>query len=82
MALEPIYKVADIRKRYGCADSTARKYMRQMEHTEKPLTVTESAIREWDASRTVPSEKEIRKAKARKRQRPYFDRHIVPRTRG
>ena len=57
--LSEIFKPQDIANRYGCSVRTARRYMRQMRHTENPLTVTEQAIRDWDLMRTVypPNEK-------------------------
>jgi len=82
--LKPVYRVDFIMNRYGCAASTARKYMREMEHTERPLTVTEDAIRDWEETKTIPSLRD-RNEKASKRKRkakmPRYDGHIVPRAR-
>ena len=47
--------VADICERYQCKDKTARRYMRQMEHMERPLRVTEKALEAWESSRTYES---------------------------
>lgn len=47
--------VADICERYQCKEKTARRYMRQMEHMERPLRVTEKALEAWEASRTYES---------------------------
>jgi len=79
--LEQIFRVPDIRKRYGCAESTARKYMRQMRHTEKPLTVTESAIKEWDDERTVHPVREVKTGRVARKKMARHDGHIVPRIR-
>ena len=42
----------DIMERYQCSDRTARRYMRQMVHQEKPLRVTEAALETWEINRT------------------------------
>ena len=42
----------DVAERYQCTLPSARKYMRQMEHMENPLRVTETALRVWEARRT------------------------------
>lgn len=44
--------VGEIAERYQCSTKTARRYMRQMEHMEKPLRVTESAVALWEMERT------------------------------
>lgn len=44
--------VKEIAERYNCSTKTARRYMRQMEHMEKPLRVTEQAVRQWELDRT------------------------------
>ena len=62
--MENLLNVADIAARYKCSLPTARARMRQMEHMEKPLMVTESAVRAWEAGKTLsPGET----AKARKK---------------
>lgn len=43
----------DIAERYRCSEKTARRYMRQMEHMEKPLRVTEDAVKQWELDRTM-----------------------------
>lgn len=53
MSLDRLYRSADVAARYGCSVQTARVYMRQMKHTEKPLTVRESDMLLWDSMRTV-----------------------------
>ena len=61
---ERLYRSNDVAVRYGCSVQTARSYMRQMKHTEKPLTVRESDMLLWDAMRTVdPAEKKKTKQK-------------------
>ncbi len=51
--MERLLRAEDIAERYSCSVKTARKYMRQMRHTEAPLTVTEAAVLAWDAKRTI-----------------------------
>ncbi len=56
----------------SCSVATARARMRQMVHTEAPLTVTEEALERWWADRTrepVPKTKHT--------VRPYC-RHMKP----
>ena len=57
--LSQIFKPADIAQRYGVSVRTARRYMREMRHTENPLTVTDEAIRDWDMFRTVLPPREV-----------------------
>lgn len=52
--MENLLNVADIAARYKCSLPTARARMRQMEHMEKPLMVTESAVRLWETGKMVP----------------------------
>ena len=42
--MERLFSVADVCGRYQCKAATARKYMRDMEHMESPLMVTERAV--------------------------------------
>lgn len=51
--MENLLTPADIAARYKCSLPTARARMRQMEHMEKPLMVTESAVRLWEAGKMV-----------------------------
>lgn len=51
--MENLLNVADIAARYKCSLPTARARMRQMEHMEKPLMVTESAVRAWEIGKMV-----------------------------
>lgn len=59
--LDRLLSVADICARYQCKPTTARKYMREMEHRENPLMVTERAVKAWDERNTLPPESEIRR---------------------
>ena len=51
--MERLVSVEDIMQRYQCSRQTAARYMRAMEHMEKPLMVTEKALAAWEKSRTV-----------------------------
>ena len=60
--IEQIYTVKGICAMFGFKDArTARKVMRDMEHTENPLTVTERAVKTWLARKTLPPEREVRR---------------------
>lgn len=78
--MKKLLAVADICERYGCSEKTARRYMRQMEHMERPLRVTETALESWEINRTynpVQVVPEIRpKAKAK-----VAGKFIIPRKR-
>lgn len=67
--MEKLFTVSDIQERYGCNPQTARKYIRQMEHMEKPLSVLESAITAWERKRTIPPSDLIRAATKEARRR-------------
>jgi len=62
----------DVAAHMGCSVATARDRMRQMTHTETPLTVTEEAIEHWYAERTVES------VKRPTRTTRAYQKHIVP----
>lgn len=65
--IEPLYTVKGVCELFGIKDArTARKIMREMEHTEKPLLVTERAIKAWVARKTLPPESETRRMMKRK----------------
>lgn len=51
--MERLLTSADIADRLQVKPRTAVKYMRQMEHLETPLRVTEAALAAWIASNTV-----------------------------
>ena len=58
--MERLLSVRDICARYQCKTATARKYMREMEHLEAPLMVTERAVAAWERRKTLPPESETR----------------------
>ena len=65
--MERLYSVSDICEMFRVKDQrTARKIMRDMEHTERPLLVTERAVKAWLAKKTLPPESEIRRMMRRK----------------
>ena len=65
--IEPIYTVKGICELFGFKDArTARKIMREMDHTENPLLVTERAVKSWMAKKTLPPESELRRMMKRK----------------
>ena len=65
--IDTIYTVKGICELFGFKDArTARKIMRDMEHTENPLTVTERAVKAWMAKKTLPPVSEIRRMTKRK----------------
>lgn len=68
--MKKLLTVSDIQDRYQLKSATtARAYMRQMEHMEKPLRVTEAAVERWEESKTVnPTEKAKRRMRIRKQQ--------------
>lgn len=65
--MDQIYTVKAVCELFGFKDArTARKIMREMEHTENPLMVTERAIKAWMARKTLPPESEMRRMMKRK----------------
>ena len=58
--MERLLSVADMMERYQCSRQTAIRYMRKMEHQEKPYKVRQSVVEAWDISRTVNSPEAIR----------------------
>ena len=65
--MERLYNVKAICELFGIKDPrTARKIMRDMDHTEKPLLVTERSVKAWIEKKTVPPESEIRRILKRK----------------
>ena len=66
--MEKLYGVPEIMDRYGCAERTARKIMRDMDHQEVPrLLVSERAVKAYIARNTMPPASEVRKMLRRKR---------------
>ena len=65
--IDRIYTVKAICDLFGFKDQrTARKIMRDMDHTENPLLVTERAVKAWLEKKTLPPESEMRKILKRK----------------
>lgn len=58
--MERLYSVKDIQERYQCNPATARKYIREMIHMEKPLMVSESAIAAWEKRKLIAPDWMIR----------------------
>lgn len=59
--LESLLTVRDVCDLMKVKDArTARKIMRDMEHTEKPLLVTERAVKSWLARKMLPPESAAR----------------------
>ena len=46
--MEKLLGVPEIMARYGCCRQTASKRMHEMRHMEKPLMVTETAVKQWE----------------------------------
>ena len=67
MNVDKLYNVKGICDLFGFKDArTARKIMRDMDHMENPLMVTEKAVKAWIDKKTLPPESEIRKILRRK----------------
>ena len=54
--MDRLYSVKDICARYQVTPATARKLMRDMEHMERPLMVSERAVAAWERRKTLPPE--------------------------
>lgn len=52
--MDNLLSVRDICARYQVKPKTARAYMRSMAHMKKPLMVSEWAVKDWEAKKTVP----------------------------
>ncbi len=78
--MKKLLTVSDIQDRYQLKSATtARAYMRQMEHMEKPLRVTEAAVECWEESKTInPAEKAERRMRIRQQPTGRFQ---IPRRR-
>ena len=65
--IDTIYTVRGIMEMFHIKDArTARKMMREMEHTENPLMVTERAVKAWMQRKTLPPVSEVKKILKRK----------------
>ena len=51
--MERLYSIGDLMDRYQKSEATIRRYLKQIRHMEKPTLVPESALKEWEDSRTV-----------------------------
>ena len=58
--MEKLLSVADMMARYQCSRQTAIRYIRKMEHQEKPYMVRETVLNAWERSRTVNPPEVIR----------------------
>ena len=76
--MEKLLTPGDIAERYQCSMPTARKYMRQMEHMESPLTVTELAVRAWEAKRTCEPGETLKQAMTPKKRQRIKHTQIPP----
>ena len=54
--MDKLYSVKDICARYQVKPVTARKIMRDMEHMESPLMVSERSVKAWEQRKTLPPE--------------------------
>jgi len=50
--MERLLSVKDIQERYQCNPATARGYIRQMVHMEKPMMVKEKEVERWERDKT------------------------------
>lgn len=64
--MDRLYSVKDICERYQCKPTTARKLMRDMDHMERPLMVSERALMAWERRKTLPPERTTREILRRK----------------
>ena len=58
--MEKLLSVADVMDRYQCSRQTAIRYIRKMEHQEKPIMVRETVLSAWERERTVNPPEAIR----------------------
>ena len=65
--MERLLSVKDIQERYQCNPATARKYIRQMEHIEKPLMVSERAVSTWEKRKLIMPDYMIRQEMKRRK---------------
>lgn len=82
MKLDRLMSVKEIAERYGKSEKTAMRYMRQMEHMEKPLRVTESAVAAWEISKTYePQRAKTGPVPVRRCLPDPGERYVIPRVR-
>lgn len=85
--MEKLLNPADISARYGFKDKNHRKAkqrMREMEHLENPLLVTESAVLAWERLHTEPPSNRLRQTKKKRNPIPVplnGGKHLVSRER-
>ena len=60
--MERLLSVKDIMARYQCSRQTAIRYIKQMEHMERPYTVTERAVRPPEVIRREMLRNRLRRA--------------------
>ena len=65
--MERLLSVRDIQERYQCNPATARRYIRQMEHIEKPLMVSERAVSDWEKRKLIMPDWMIRQEMKRRK---------------
>lgn len=58
--MEKLLSVNDLMDRYQCSRQTAIRYLREMEHMEKPYMVRASVLEAWERSKTVRPREAIR----------------------
>ena len=58
--MDKLFSVKDICDRYQIKAPTARKLMREMNHLQRPLMVSERSVAEWERKNTLPPESATR----------------------
>ena len=80
--MKKLMTVKDMADRYQCSEKTARRYMRQMDHMEKPLRVTEQAVEIWEMERTrMPVNSAPKAKRTTVRRSPQVVPFYIPRVR-
>lgn len=70
--MEKLYGVPEIMDRYGCAERTARKIMREMGTINlRPMKVRESAIEAWELKGQEKKQEEQTGRRGRKKSLPF-----------
>lgn len=70
--MEKLYGVQEIMERYGCAERTARKIMREMGTINlRPMRVRESAIEAWELKGQEKKQEEQIGRRGRKKSLPF-----------